>query len=210
MIKKITLVLLSTFIFFFCGCFIDDENTAEVFTTPVVDIVSGTYEGNQTVTISMNSKADGIIYSINGADPVIGPPLNGIFISGPGPKQETIDITSTCTLKAVSFIDNGEGDYTYSDISVTDITVLNTVSVPVFSPGPGRYTETIYTQITSATPGSYIRYTIGDGTQAAPTCSTGTTYSSAIYITCNSIIKAIACNGDDKSMVSEGTFQLSW
>ena len=55
--------------------------------------------------------------------------------------------------------------------------------------------------------GETIRYTLGDGTQAAPTATSGTVYGAAILLNQTSVLKAIAIDGaGNESAVAARTF----
>ncbi len=63
------------------------------------------------------------------------------------------------------------------------------VAVPTASPAAGTYTSTQSVSLTAASSQS-IHYTTDDST---PTCSTGSTYASAISVSTSQTIKAISC-----------------
>lgn len=80
------------------------------------------------------------------------------------------------------------------------------VSAPAFSPGGGTYSSAQSVTISSATPGSTIRYTT-NGTN--PTSTTGTVYSGAISIASTLTLKAIAYqSGSTDSTVTSALYTI--
>ncbi len=78
------------------------------------------------------------------------------------------------------------------------------VATPVFSPVAGSYNGAQNIQITCTTEGAAIRYTMGDGTQAAPTKNDGELYTTAVNLTVCKTIKALAYKegGADSEVVA--------
>lgn len=91
-------------------------------------------------------------------------------------------------------------------------TTTGTVSAPAFSPVAGTYNASQNVTITSATSGALICYTTNGSTpacNATPTCTTGTTYSSAVSIASTATLRAIGCKVSmTNSSVTAGTFTI--
>lgn len=84
------------------------------------------------------------------------------------------------------------------------------VADPVFSVPPGEVEDDSTVELSCETPSATIRYTTGDGSQAAPTRDTGTVYSGPITITDDVTIKAIAyLDFWADSQVSSATYQVA-
>lgn len=144
---------------------------------PVFSPPAGTFNSNQSVTITTVTVGDTIRYTINGTNPTTSSPIY----------TNPISITGTTTLKARSF----RGGWTDSVIT-TGLYVLKPVT-PVISPNGGTFVEdsTHTISITCTTPTVQIRYTL-DGSE--PSQSNGTVYSTPFTIDRTRTIKAKAFN----------------
>ncbi|WCL48449.1 chitobiase/beta-hexosaminidase C-terminal domain-containing protein [Leptospira sp. GIMC2001] len=173
---------------------------------PNISLASGSYAGGQIVTISPPSiptSGSSIHYTTDGSAPNCSSP------STPNP----LSVNSTLTLRAIAYKTSPE--WNASAETVESYTINGQVIAPTFSASPGLvggiYANDQTITMSSATPGSVIRYTIGNGSQAAPTCSTGVLSSSvAISNNTNNTIKAIACKPSfvDSNIVVSPTYTL--
>ncbi len=91
-----------------------------------------------------------------------------------------------------------------SKISITWSTEEPSVAAPTFSPEGGQYIGTQNVQISCATPGASIRYTL-DGSD--PT-STSTLYENAISVATTTTIKAKAFLGEESSSIASATYTI--
>lgn len=145
--------------------------------TPVAMVAGGTYHNDQSVTLSTVPMAAAIYYTTDG---VTTPTSQSTLYNG------TITISGTTTIKAVAIMPG----YINSEVMTAAYTLA--ASSPTTNVTPGPYTSIQSVTLTSATSGATIRYTTGDGTQAAPTCSSGST-DMPISMAATSTIKAITC-----------------
>jgi len=108
----------------------------------------------------------------------------------------TMLFTSGCHLLFENDDDSGSGSGP----------IYNTGALTL-SPSPGTYVGTQLVTISSPEPSAVICYTIGDGTQAAPTIDTGLTYSGPFAVSACRTIKAIAVFPDNStSELSRGDY----
>ncbi|OHE63062.1 MAG: hypothetical protein A2001_15510 [Treponema sp. GWC1_61_84] len=158
---------------------------------PVFSIPAGTYTSAQSVAITSTTTDATIYYTTDGTEPG---QSSGTLYSG------AVAITSSANLKAIAI----KADWDSSP--VTNVAYRISAVPPQSSVAAGIYNETKSIVLTSATSGAEIRYTTGDGSQAAPTSTTGTVFSTPIAVDQNMTIKAIARHAalDDSDAVSFG------
>ena len=141
-----------------------------VCATPTFSVAEGTYNNDQSVTLSCETEGAAIHYTIDGSDPTSSSPTYSSALS----------ISSTQTLKAIAI----KSGYTNSSIASAAYTMV--CSNPTITLTAGTYNNDQSTTITTTTAGATIRYTL-DGT--TPTESSAV-YSSAIAITSSKTLKA--------------------
>lgn len=139
--------------------------------TPVISLATGTYNTNQSVTITCATDGATIYYTTDGTTPT----------SSSTEYTEAISITQTTTLKAIAI----KGD---DESNVASATYTLKCATPTFSPVAGAYTSVQNVTISSTSPEVSIYYTL-DGT--TPT-SSSTLYNGAINVGETKTIKAIA------------------
>lgn len=81
------------------------------------------------------------------------------------------------------------------------------VAPPVADPDPGNYPDPVNVTLLGED-GTTVRYTVGDGSNPEPTCTTGTLNDGAIAITQDSKIRAIACLGTVGSTVANFQYNI--
>ncbi|MGH2271881.1 chitobiase/beta-hexosaminidase C-terminal domain-containing protein [Anaerohalosphaeraceae bacterium U12dextr] len=123
-----------------------------VAATPEFSVAGGTYNTEQTVTITCATPDAVIHYTTNGMDPTDSDP---VIASG-----DSLSIDRSMTLKARAW----KGSLTPSVIRSENYNMV--VSDLVFTPDGGRYETEQTVTITCATPGAVIYYTT-DGTDPA-------------------------------------------
>ncbi|HEO65580.1 MAG TPA: hypothetical protein ENI73_06885, partial [Spirochaetes bacterium] len=139
------------------------------------DYSIGGYIINGTTSVTMNGSNGNFTMTVAG----------NLSFSGlwTGSIQFTLSVT----------VSNGGATFAFSGtVNGNNINGNNQVATPTFSPSPGTYASTQSVSIFTTTSGATIRYTTGDGTQAAPTSTTGTLYSVPFSVSSSMIIKAIA------------------
>ena len=156
---------------------------------------------DQTVTITDASTNASIYYTTNGTTPNATPgALSGMLYTAP------FSITGTETVQAIA----GGTNYTSSSVVTANFSVAAAAATPTFSPASGAVGSDTGVTITS-TNGASIYYTT-DGTtpSVTPGATNGTLYQSAIAITGNETIKAIAGGvGFSPSGVASSSFSLA-
>jgi LruC domain-containing protein len=144
---------------------------------PVFTPGEGTYAYARTIAITSATTFASIRYTTDGSTPTS---TSGTVYSS------EITVSATTTIKAIAY----KSGYADSDVSSATFTIqAAAVEDPSFSPDGGIYASEQSVAINTATTGASIRYTT-DGT--TPTASVGTIYSSAITISANTTLKAIA------------------
>lgn len=161
--------------------------------TPTITPGSCTFEGNGSITVSVNCTTQGatIHYTTDGSDPT---PESTVC-------NGTITLYDTKTIKAIA-CKNG---WNNSDIVSATYTEKEIVQAPILNLTPGTYNAPQSNTITCATDGATIYYTT-DGTE--PTTSSNTIESGkSISISQTTIIKAFACkDGMTNSNITTETY----
>ena len=139
--------------------------------TPVISLATGTYNTNQSVTITCATDGATIYYTIDGTTPT----------SSSTEYTEAVSITQTTTLKAIAI----KGD---DESNVASATYTLKCATPTFSPVAGAYTSVQNVTISSTSPEVSIYYTL-DGT--TPT-NTSILYEGPVSIGETKTLKAIA------------------
>lgn len=162
---------------------------------PEFSPVAGTYTSTQSVTITSATGGATIRYTTDGSTPSA---TSGTIYSG------AISMESTTTLKAIAYKTGMQDSFVITGVYTIN---LPQVAAPQFSPGGGSYTSAQSVSITSATSGATIRYTTDGST---PSSTAGTVYSSAISLSANTTLKAIAYkSGMADSSVSSATYTIT-
>ena len=114
--------------------------------------------------------------------------------------SSAVSISSTCTLQAIAY----ETGYTNSAVASGVFTIQ--CATPAYSPAAGTYGAAQTVTITTSTGGASIRYTTNGTT---PSSTAGTLYSSAVSITANTTLQAIAYEtGLTNSAVASGNYYI--
>ncbi|MCF7843353.1 chitobiase/beta-hexosaminidase C-terminal domain-containing protein, partial [Candidatus Gracilibacteria bacterium] len=161
------------------------ETYTFVTANPAPSVSGGTFNSNQSVTLTSSTPGSSIYYTTDGSTPTSGSTLYSSAIS----------IATSSTLKAIA-IKSG-----YTDSGVVSETYNFVAAIPVASPSGLNSSSTQSVTLSSATPSSIIYYTTDGST---PT-SGSTLYSSAITIATSSTLKAIAIKSGytDSAIMSE-------
>ncbi len=160
--------------------------------TPILLPAGGTYNTEQSVTISSLTYNATIIYTTDGTIPS---QTNGLIYTN------SVKISSNTVIKAMAT------RYDLADSLNTSGTYYIRCVQPVFIPPQGTYSDTISVSIATTTENATIKYTI-DGT--TPNQTNGIIYSAPIAITTNSTtLKAVAYKtGMSNSPVASGNYIL--
>ena len=124
--------------------------------TPILSVLSGSYNSAQSVTLSSGTPGASIYYTVDGNTPTASStPYNG-----------AISVGTNMTIKAIA-IKAGMGN---SGIASETYTILLPVSAPTFTPAAGSYTSVQSVVIGTNTPSAEIYYTLdgSDPTTASP------------------------------------------
>ena len=162
--------------------------------TPTFNPVAGTYASAQSVTISTTTNGATIRYTTDGSTPT---ETAGTLYSS------AVSISATSTLQAIAFATG------YSDSTVASgvYTISSTqCATPTFNPVAGTYGAAQSVTISTTTGGATIRYTTNGTT---PSSTAGTVYSSAVAISVNTTLQAIAYkSGYTNSTVASGVYTI--
>ncbi len=166
----------------------DIECAAPSFTPP-----AGPYAGAQSVSISTTTAGATIRYTTNGSTPS---ETQGTVYS------TAVNISTTCTVQAIAY-ENGMAD---SPLTSGAYTINGPCAAPTFIPAPGTYASAQSVSISTTTAGATIRYTTDGST---PSETAGTVYSSAVPISVNTTLKAIAYESNWlDSPVTSGVYDI--
>jgi hypothetical protein len=158
--------------------------------TPAISPAAGTYNADQSVTITCGTASASIYYTIDGTTPDNTKTLyTGAFT-----------LSASATVKAIG-IKTG-----YTDSAVASNAIVLQVATPTFSPVAGTYGSTQNVVISSTTTGSTFYYTV-DGS----TPTTGSTlYSSAVAVAASETLKALGVKtGYSNSSVGSAAYVIS-
>ena len=157
--------------------------------TPTFTPAPGTYNTNQSVTISSPSAGATIYYTTDGTNPTKASPVYSAPIS----------VTQSTKIKARAY----KAGSAASLVATGDYTLA--VNTPTFSPAPGTYTGSVDVTISTTTPGATIYYT-KDG--STPTTAS-LVYSGPVHLTTTTTLKAKAFKtGWKASGVKSGNYKI--
>ena len=175
----------------------DSPVTSGVYTingpcaTPTFSVAAGTYMSSLVVFISTTTGGAAIRYTTDGSTPT---ETSGTLYGS------AVSINANTTLKAIAYANE------YADSAVASTGYYIQCTAPAFTPAAGSYASAPSVTITSTTGGATIRYTT-DGSM--PTETAGTVYSSAVNISANMTLQAIAYRtGMVDSPVASGYYSL--
>jgi hypothetical protein len=160
---------------------------------PVFSPTGGTFTTPPSVTITDSTPGSSVHFTADGSTPTSASP---IYVS-----PSTISVTTT--IKALGVTPG----FANSNVITNTYLITGTVAAPTFTPPAGTFATTQNVTIATATPGATIRYTTS-GT--APTCSTGTVYTTPVAISSTVTLKAIGCeSGWLDSPVTSGLYTIN-
>lgn len=158
--------------------------------TPTFSPAAGTYNNNQSVTISTATGGATIYYTTNGSTPTTSSSVYSSAI--------TVSSDNT-TIKAIAVkagLDNS---------SVGSATYRLTCATPTFSPTAGTYTEAQTVTISCATTSATIYYT----TNGSDPTTGSSVYSTSLTVSSTQTIKAIAtASGYSNSAIASATYTI--
>ncbi len=160
--------------------------------TPVISPATGTYNTNQTVTITTVTENATILYTLDGTNPDSTSTVYTVpFV-----------VATTTTVKAIAIKDGMDDSLVATETIGID---YEQCATPVITPVSGTYNEAKTITITTTTAGATIKYTL-DGTD--PTINS-TTYTAAFQLNHNATIKAIAVKDQmDNSPIATNTYVI--
>lgn len=160
--------------------------------TPVFSPPGGTYNNDQTITLSSPTTGASIRYTTDGTLPSS---TSGTVFNSP------IAVTTSTTFKAIAFKTD------QLDSEVTSVSYLLKCSTPAFNPPAGNIDRPQLVTISTLTTGAAVRYTT-DGSE--PTESTGSAYSGPVQVNTGQTLKAIAFkNGYTHSDTGSASYTLT-
>jgi len=166
-----------------------------VVAAPVFSPGPGTYASARDVLIVTTTAGATIRYTTDGSVPT---EATGTVYSG------AVHIAASLTLKAVAY----RAGLTTSAVTTGDYTIAPQVAAPVFNPAAGAFADPQDVAISTATPGSTIRYTTDGST---PTATAGTVYAGPVHITGSLTLKAVAYQaGWTTSPVTSGEYTIGF
>ncbi len=154
----------------------------------VFSLISGTYTGSKTTTLSSGTPGAVIRYSMDGSDIT----TSSTLYTGP------ITIASSVTIKARAFLGSTGG------VQSSGTYTIEPVQPAIFSLISGTYTDPQVVSLSSGTANAQIRYT----TNGADVTASSTLYSGQLTISGSMVIKAKAFLGSSSSVQSSGTYTI--
>jgi hypothetical protein len=159
--------------------------------TPTFSPTAGAYGPAQTVTISDSTTGSTIYYTTNGTTPT----------TSSTHYTSAITVPATETLEAIAT----KTGYSQSAVGSAAYTINGPAATPTFNPTAGTYSSAQTVTISDSTSGSTIYYTTNGTT---PTTSSAV-YSSAITVSVNETLKAIAmASGYTQSAVGSAAYAI--
>lgn len=140
--------------------------------TPTMSVAAGTYNANQSVTLTTVTASASIFYTTNGSTPT----------AGSTPYTVPVSVQQSMTLKAIA------AKTGMPSSNIGSATYVLTPTMPTFTPGQGLYTQAKTVSISATPTGSTIRYTL-DGSD--PT-DFSTVYSAPLTFSTFTTLKAKA------------------
>jgi Raf kinase inhibitor-like YbhB/YbcL family protein len=161
---------------------------------PIFSVSAGTYTSTQSVEITSLVGAT-IYYTLDGSTPT----------AASTKYTGSISVPASVTIKAMA-TKSGMTDSGVITAAYTINIPLQQVSAPAFSVAAGTYTSTQSVEITSATAGTTIYYTLDGSTPV----TTSTLYAGSISVSASTTIKAIAVkSGMANSNVSTAAYVIN-
>ncbi|HPG59136.1 MAG TPA: chitobiase/beta-hexosaminidase C-terminal domain-containing protein, partial [Candidatus Wallbacteria bacterium] len=174
---------------------LDSDAASETYTNvntaaiPVFSLNGGEYNATQSVALTSKTEGASIYYTLNGSLPSV---ANGTLYGG------TIEVSSSVTIKAIA-VKQGMRD---SQVATAEYTItipeLPQVSAPEFKPAAAAYNSTREIEISCATPGATIYYTIDETVPSKNSIK----YSGPVEIAKSVTIKAIAIKAGMKDSLA--------
>ena len=160
--------------------------------TPTFNPAAGTFTTSTSVTIATTTGGASIRYTTNGTTP--SSTVGTVYSSA-------VSITATSTLQAIAYKSG------LSNSAVASGVYTIQCATPTFNPAAGTYGSAQSVTISCATSGTSIRYTTNGTT---PSSTVGTVYSSAVSISVNTTLQAIAYkSGLSNSAVASGVYTIT-
>jgi len=171
--------------------------TFETVSLPSFNPASGVYSSQQLVSLSTATAGAAIYYTLDESIPN----TNSTLYTGP------ITVSKSVKIKAIAVKAGLYNSYVANAAYTIESVVPQQVAVPVFTPVPGTYASAQSINISTATSGAAIYFTV-DGSQ--PSQTNGILYTSAINIAQNATIKAIAVKaGMTNSSLSTANYVIN-
>ncbi len=178
---------------------VEEEKVA----TPSFSPPAGTYNEPISVEISTETQGAAIFYTIDGSEPSAD---SGEEYDSPVDISDGLELTIRALAVKEGMLDSDVAEAAYA-VEIE----LEQVAAPVFSPPPGTYHEDMTVEISTATTGASIYYTM-DGSD--PTAADGEEYDSPIELEGDGLavtIKAIAVKDEmADSEVAEADYVIEY
>ena len=143
---------------------------------PVFTPEQGSYTSPRNVEISCATEGASIRYTTNGTPPS---ETEGALYDGP------VSVVDDMTIKAIAY----RTGWNASSVAGSAYIITGTVADPVISPCGGTYSSAQSVEITPATPGAEIRYTI-DG--SSPSATEGIVYEGPFTVPASLTVRAVS------------------
>ena len=161
--------------------------------TPTFTPAPGIFTASQSVTLADVTPGVTIYYNTDGSTP---PNSASTMYSG-----TPIPVSANTTINAIAV---GVGGWTSSLVGSATYTIQT--PAPTLSPAPGTFTTPQTVTLADSTPGAAIYYTTNGSTPTAAS----TQYTTAIPLSTQTTIRAIAVGANGTSAITTGTYTFSF
>ncbi|MGB9148401.1 MAG: chitobiase/beta-hexosaminidase C-terminal domain-containing protein [Acidobacteriaceae bacterium] len=163
--------------------------------TPTMSLVSGTYVGSQSVTLSAGNDSATIYYTTNGTTPT----------TSSTRYRAAITVSSSETIKAIATLSG----YATSLVGSATYTIDSSVPTPTFSPAGGTYGDTQVVQVVDSALNVTVYYTETSGTAGTAPTTSSPVYTGAVSVSSTATIEAMAAvSGYTSSGTATATYTL--
>jgi len=158
---------------------------------PTASLVSGSYDGVQSVTLSCPTENADIYYTLDGTVPTA---ESGILYDG-----NSISIEASCELRAIAVFDGTSSTFISRKYEIL-------CKPPVITPVSGQYEDPLTVSISCVSNNAKIYYTLDGST---PSAKNGTLYSDPFTVSESAVLRAVAVSGKAESEITRADYCIN-
>ena len=159
---------------------VDSETYTIQAATPIASLASGSYVGNQVVSLACATPNAVIYYSLDGSTPAATNAKAKLY-------SKPLTLTTSVVLKACAVVTG----LASSTVATYNYTIQQQVAAPIATPAGGTYIGTQSVGLSSTTPNAVIYYTL-DGSTPSATNANAQVYTTPLTVTTSVVLKACA------------------